>query len=61
MEDALHRCHCIKDVIILGRASKKGKAKANALSMEHVKKRKVAKETNADTWTPSKKRHEINA
>ena len=36
------------------------KAKDNALTTELVKKRKVDQETNAETWTPSKKRHETN-
>jgi hypothetical protein len=31
MEDALRRFHTINDVFLLGRASKKAKAKANAL------------------------------
>jgi hypothetical protein len=31
MEDALRRFHTIKDVFLLGRASKNAKAKANAL------------------------------
>jgi hypothetical protein len=37
------------------------KAKANALRTELVKKRKVDKETNAETWMPSKKRREMTA
>jgi hypothetical protein len=61
LEDALHRFHTFKDVFVLGRAGKKAKAKANALRMELVKKRKVDKDTNADTWTPSKKRCEMNS
>jgi hypothetical protein len=61
MEDALHRFHTFKDVFLLGRASKKGKAKANALRTELVKKRKVDEETNTETWTPSKKRCKMNA
>jgi len=60
MEDALHRFHTFKDVFLLGRAGKKAKAKANALRMELVKKRKVDKETNPETWTPSKKWREMN-
>jgi len=58
---ALHRYHTFKDVFLLGRAGKKAKAKANALGTEHMKKRKVDDETNAETWTPSKKRREMNA
>jgi len=61
MEDALRRFHTFKDVFLLGQAGKKAKAKANALRMELVKKRKVAEETNAETWMPSKKRREMNA
>ena len=37
------------------------KAKANALRMELVKERMVDEETNAETWTPSKKRCEMIA
>jgi hypothetical protein len=61
MEDALCRFHTFKDVFLLGRASKQAKAKANALRTELVKKRTVDEETNAETWTPSKMRHEMNA
>jgi len=61
MEDALHRFHTLKDVFLLGQAGKRAKAKANALRMELVKKRKVDEETNAETWTPSKKRREMKA
>jgi len=61
IEDTLHRFHTFKDVFLLGRARKKAKAKANDLKTELVKKRKVDKETNAETWTPSKKRCEMNA
>jgi len=61
MEDALCRFHTFKDDFLLGRASKKAKAKVNALRTELVKKRKVHEETNAETWTPSMKRRERNA
>ena len=61
MQDTLHRFHTLKDIFLLGRAGKKAKAKANALRTELVKKRKVDEETNAETWTPSKKRREMNA
>jgi len=61
MEDALHRFHTLKEVFLLGRAGKKAKAKANALRTELMKKRKVDEETNAETWTPSKKRRKMNA
>jgi hypothetical protein len=45
-----------KDVFLLGRASKNGKAKAYALRTELIQKRQVDEETNSETWTPSKKR-----
>ena len=61
MEDALHHCHTFKDVFILGQAGKMAKAKAYALRTELVMKRKVDKETNAETWTPSKTQREMNA
>jgi len=61
MEHALHHFHTFKDVFLLGRAGKKVKAKANALGTELVKKWKVDEETNAETWTPSKKWREMNA
>jgi len=61
MEDSLCRFHTFKDVFLLGRAGKKAKAKANALRTELVKKGKVDKATNAETWTPSNKRREMNA
>jgi len=56
MEDTLCHFHTFKDVFLFGRAGKKAKAKANALRTELEKKRKVDEETNAATWTPSKKR-----
>jgi len=46
MEDALHHFHTFKDVFLLQRSGRKAKAKANALRMELVKKRKVDEETN---------------
>jgi hypothetical protein len=61
MQDALHRFHTFKDVFLLGRAGKKAKAKAYALRTELVKKRKVDKKSNAETWTPSKKQREMKA
>jgi hypothetical protein len=61
IENSLHRFHTFKDVYLLGRASKKVKARANAVRTELVKKRKVGEETNAETWTPSKKRCKMNA
>ena len=61
MEDALPRFHNFKDIFLLGIAGKEAKAKANALRTELMKKRKVDKETNAETWTLSKKWREMNA
>jgi prepilin-type processing-associated H-X9-DG protein len=61
MEDVLHYFHTFRDVFLLGPAGNKSKAKTNALRTELVKKRTVDTETNAETWTPSKKRCEINA
>jgi len=61
MEDALRRFHTFKDIYLLWRASKKVKAKANALRTELVKMRKVDKEIHAESWTPSKSRREMNA
>ena len=45
----------------MGEPAEKAKSKAIALRMELVKKRKIDKETNAETWTPSKKQREMNA
>ena len=61
MEDALCRFHTFKDVFLLGRAGKKTKAKANALTTELVKKQKVDEESNGETWMPSIKHREMNA
>jgi len=61
MDDALHYFHTIKDVFLLSEAGKKVKAKANALRTELMKTRKVDEETNAEPWTPSKKRRKLNA
>jgi len=61
MQDALRHYHTFKDDFLLGRAGKKAKPNINALRTELVKKRKVDEETNADSWTPSKKRPEMNA
>jgi len=61
MEDVQRRFHTFKDVFLLGRAIKKAKAKANALITELLKKRRVDEETNAESWTPSKKGLKINA
>jgi len=60
MEDALCRLHTFKEVLLLGRVGKKVKAKAKPLRTELVMKRKVAEETNAETWTPSIMPSEMN-
>jgi len=61
MEDALHNFPTFKDVIVLGRAGKMPRAKANTLRTELIKNQKVDEETNAETWTLSKKRRQMNA
>jgi len=61
VEDPLRRFHTFKDVVLLGRARKKVKAKGNTLRTEMVKKQKVGEETNLETWTPSKKQRKMNA
>jgi len=61
MEDALRHVHTFKVVFLLGRAGKEAKPKANALRTDLMKKRVVDKETNAETWKPSKKCHEMNS
>jgi hypothetical protein len=61
MEDTLSCFHPFKGVFLLRGAGKKAKAKDNALMMELVKKREVDEEPNAETWTLSKKRREMNA
>jgi hypothetical protein len=61
MEDALHRFHTFNDVFFLGLAGKLAKANCKALRTDLVKKRKVDEETNAETWTPSRKRRDMNA
>jgi len=58
--DALRCVHGFKEDFLLGRASTKAKAKANALRTELVKKRKVDEETNVETGTPSKMQRETN-
>jgi len=60
MEDYLHCFHTFQDGLFLGRAGKKAKNKANALTTELVKTQKVGGETHAATWTPSKKWREMN-
>jgi hypothetical protein len=44
LEDALRHFHTFKDGLLLGRAGKKAKAKANAQRAELVKTQKVDKE-----------------
>jgi hypothetical protein len=61
MVDGLCCFHSIQDVSLLGRAGTVAKAKARTLTMDLVKKRMVDAETNAETWTPSKMRCEMNA
>jgi hypothetical protein len=61
MADALRQFHTFNDVVLLGRAGKKAKAKANAPRTELMKMRKVDEETDAETWMPSKKRGKMNA
>ena len=55
MEDAFLRFHNFKDVFLLGRAGKQAKANANTQRRDLMKMQKVDEETNADTWTASKK------
>jgi hypothetical protein len=43
-----------------GESAIRRKGKDNALKTELVKKRKVHEETNAETWTLSKKQPEMN-
>jgi hypothetical protein len=49
MEDALRCFHTFKDVFLPGRSGDPAKAKANALRIKLVKKRRVDEETNAET------------
>jgi hypothetical protein len=60
MEDGLPHFLNFNNVFVLGQPSKKAKAKANTLRMELVKKRMVHEATDPETWTPSKKRQEMN-
>jgi hypothetical protein len=61
MEAALHRFNTFNNVFLLRQAGDKVKAKATALGTKQLKKRKVNKETNAETWTPSTRRHELKS
>jgi hypothetical protein len=49
MEDAMCHFHTFKDVFLLRGASRKAKAKANALRTELMMKRKADQEPNAET------------
>jgi hypothetical protein len=60
MEDAFCRFNTFKDVFLPGRAGAMAKAKANALRTDLLKKRKVDKYTNAETWTPYNTRGEMS-
>jgi len=60
MQDALRRFHPFKDVVLFNWAGKKVKTEANALRTELAMKRKIDKETNAETRTLSKKWPEMN-
>jgi len=51
MEDAYRRFPTFKSIFLLWWAGNKAKAKTYALRMELVKKRKVDKVTNPETWT----------
>ena len=61
MEDASRLGHIFKDVFSLRPAAKMTKAEANTLRTDLVKMRKVDEESSVETWTPSKKRREMNA
>jgi hypothetical protein len=61
MEDTLYHFHTFKIVFLPGHASKTAKTKANVLRTELMQKGKVDKETNAETWTPSKKLNVMKA
>jgi len=61
VEDTLHCVHTFNDIFWLGRASQKAKAKANALRIDLMKKRKVDEKTHAETWKRSKYYCEINS
>jgi len=57
MGDALSLLHSLKELILLGWAGKKAKAKSNGLRTELVKKCRVDNHTNAGIWVLLKKRH----
>jgi len=60
LEDSLCHSHTFKDVFLLGQAGSKAKPKGNALRTELMKKGNVDEDKNAETWTLSKKRRDIN-
>jgi hypothetical protein len=60
MEGSLHHFHTLKDVVLIGSASRKVKATDKSLGTELVKKPKVDEKTQAETWTPSNKRSKMN-
>jgi len=60
MEDALGRFHTFKDDFLLGRAGNEAKAIANPVRTGLMKKQLVDQDTNAETWTLSKMRREMN-
>jgi len=60
IEDSLQYFHTFKHISLPGQAGQKGKAKANALSTELVKMRKVDEDRKTETRTPSKKRNKMN-
>jgi len=59
IEDASRRFHTFKNIILLGRAGKEAKPKPNAMRTELVKMWNVDEEINAQTWRPSKTRHQV--
>jgi hypothetical protein len=61
LEDSLGHFLTFKEVFLLRQAGKRVKAKAHALRMELVKKRKVDMEANAETCTESKKSGEMDS
>jgi len=61
MGDSLCCFHTLKDVFLLGRASKKANAKSYVLRTELMTKQNVDRETNSVTGTLSKKRCKMNA
>jgi len=61
LEDAMGRFYTFKDVFLLRLVGKIVQAEANALRLILMKKWKIDEETNAETWTLSKRPHELNA